>query len=71
VATTPLYGEETASAVGIRRTSIRRALDGLIANAGVIDENGKPRLTDPMFEHWLQSRGLTPSGGGDYGDDDE
>jgi uncharacterized protein len=71
VATTPLYSEETASAVGIRRTSIRRALDGLVANADVIDENGRPRLTDPMFEHWLQSRGLTPSGGGDYDDDDE
>jgi hypothetical protein len=46
-------------------------LDSLIANAHVIDENGRPRLTDPMFEHWLRSRGLTPTGGGDYDEDDE
>ena len=24
---------------------------------------GRPRLTDPMFEHWLRARGLTPPGG--------
>jgi hypothetical protein len=70
VARTPLYSAETASAVGIRRTSIRRALDSLIANADVIDEHGSPRLTDPMFEHWLARRGLTPSGGGDQAGDD-
>ncbi len=61
VLSTPLYGEETAAAVGIKRTSIRRAMDALEANADVI-EAGRPRLTDPLFELWLQSRGLTPVG---------
>lgn len=64
---TPLYGEETASAVGIKRASIGKALESLIANADVIHEGGRPRLTDPMFEHWLRLRGLTPAAG----DDDE
>jgi hypothetical protein len=59
---TPLYSEETATAAGIKRTSIRRALDSLEANADVMTATGRPRLTDPMFEHWLQSRGLTPFG---------
>jgi uncharacterized protein len=62
VLSTPLYGEETAAAVGIKRTSIRRALDALEANADVIQSAGRPRLTDPMFELWLQRRGLTPVG---------
>ena len=68
VATTPLHSEETASAVGIKRSSIGRALDSLMSNADVISENGSPRLTDPMFELWLRARGLTPTGGDD--DDD-
>jgi hypothetical protein len=40
-------------------------LEGLTANADVIDDGGKPRLTDPLFEYWLRTRGLTPSGGTD------
>ncbi len=60
----PLYSEETAAAVGIKRSSIRRALDSLLANADAIDSSA-PRLTDPMFEHWLTARGLTPVGGDD------
>jgi hypothetical protein len=62
---TPLYSEETASAVGIKRTSIRSALESLVANADVIDDGGRPRLTDPMFEYWLRRRGLTPAAGND------
>jgi uncharacterized protein len=58
----PLHSDETAAAVGIKRTSIGRALEGLTANADVIVGEGKPRLTDPMFEYWLQTQGLTPSG---------
>ena len=65
VTNTPLYSEETASAVGIKRTSIRTALESLVANADVIHKDGKPRLTDPMFEYWLQGRGLTPVAGND------
>jgi hypothetical protein len=68
VATTPLYSEETASAVGIKRSSIGRALESLVSNADVISENGRHRLTDPMFELWLHARGLTPTGGDDEDD---
>jgi hypothetical protein len=64
-ASTPLHSEETAAAVGIKRSSIGKALESLIANADVIHFDGRPRLTDPMFEHWLQARGLTPAGGDD------
>jgi hypothetical protein len=60
-----LFSEETAAAVGIKRTSIHRALESLVAQADVIDESGRPRLTDPIFELWLQNRGLTPAGGDD------
>lgn len=63
----PLHSEETAAAVGIKRSSIGKALESLVANADVIYERGKPRLTDPIFELWLRARGLTPAGG----DDDE
>jgi hypothetical protein len=68
VATTPLHSEETASAVGIKRSSIGRALESLVSNADVIDENGSARLTDPMLELWLGARGLTPTGGDDKED---
>jgi hypothetical protein len=50
VATTPLHSEETAAAVGIKRSSIGRALESLVSNADVISEHGSPRLTDPMSE---------------------
>jgi hypothetical protein len=65
VATTPLHSEETAAAVGIKRSSIGKALESLLANADAIKVEGKPRLTDPMFELWLQARGMTPAGGDD------
>jgi hypothetical protein len=68
VATTPLHSQQTASAVGIKRSSIGRALESLASNADVIDEHDSPRLTDPMFELWLRARGLTPTGGDDADD---
>jgi hypothetical protein len=52
--------------VGIKRPSIGRAVESLTANADVILEEGRPRLTDPMFEYWLKTRGLTPATGEDY-----
>ncbi len=60
---TPLYSENTAAAVGIKRTSIRKALESLVAAADAIPEGTTARLTDPMFELWLQTRGLTPRAG--------
>ncbi len=68
--TTPLYSEETAAAVGIKRTSIRKALESLAANADVIDEAALRRVTDRMFELWLRTRGLTPVAGNDDASDD-
>jgi hypothetical protein len=65
VASTPLHSEETAAAVGIKRSSIGKALESLLANADAIQDNEKPRLTDPMFELWLQKQGLTPIAGDD------
>jgi hypothetical protein len=67
--TTPLYSEETAAAVGIKRASIGRALESLANNADTIHESNRPRLTDPMFELWLRSRGLTPESGDDAVDE--
>jgi hypothetical protein len=63
VVPTPLYSEETAAAVGIKRSSIGRAVESLLANADVIQTPDGPRLTDPMFEHWLRLRGLVPTEG--------
>jgi uncharacterized protein len=57
--TTPLYSEETAAAVGIKRASIGRAVESLTSDADIIP-GGRPVLTDPMFELWLRNRGLTP-----------
>jgi hypothetical protein len=69
VTATPLFSEETATAVGIKRTSIARALESLANNADVVhDGSTRPRLTDPMFEWWLRSRGLTPEVGDDPAD---
>jgi hypothetical protein len=65
VATTPLHSEETAQAVGIKRSSIGKALESLAANADIIYESDRPKLTDPMFELWLRQRGLTPAAGDD------
>jgi hypothetical protein len=65
VTSTPLYSEETAVAVGIKRASIGRALESLLNNADVIHEDKRPRITDPIFELWLQARGLTPESGDD------
>ena len=67
VTITPLHSEETAAAVGIKRSSIGKALESLIGNADVINLEGRPRLTDPLFELWLQTRGLTPAGAEDRG----
>jgi uncharacterized protein len=66
VADGPLYGARTAAAVGIKRTTIRKALDGLRGRGEVINEDGgEPRLTDPLVELWLQRRGLAADAPGD------
>jgi hypothetical protein len=69
VVPTPLHSEETATAVGIKRSSISRALESLVANADVMQAGDGTRLTDPLFELWLRERGLTPAEGDDGFDD--
>jgi hypothetical protein len=62
----PIHAAESAAAVGIKRSSITRAVDGLRDNADVIvDPQGRLRITDPLFEHWLAEQGLTPATGAD------
>ncbi len=62
----PIHAAESAAAVGINRSSITRAVDGLRDNADVIvDKEGKLRITDPLFERWLAEQGLTPATGAD------
>ena len=40
---------------------IRGALDGLLDKADAFAAPGaRPRLTDPLFEAWLEERGLKP-----------
>jgi hypothetical protein len=70
VLSSPLYSEETATAVGIKRSSISRAVESLLANADVIQSGDGPRLTDPMFELWLRQRGLVPAEGEDAAEDE-
>ncbi|MBV9818001.1 MAG: hypothetical protein JOZ07_06575 [Solirubrobacterales bacterium] len=69
ITTTPLYGDETAAAVGIKRASIARALESLVNNADVIRAADRLTLTDPMFELWLRGRGLVPESGDDDPDE--
>lgn len=70
VTTTPLHSDETAAAVGIKRASVGKALESLMNKADIVQEGDRPRLTDPMFEHWLKARGLTPDRGEDPGESD-
>jgi hypothetical protein len=67
----PIHGVEAAAAVGIKRSSIGRALEGLRDNADVIEtEDASLRITDPLFEYWLSERGLTPAAGEELGVED-
>lgn len=53
------------AALGIKRASIDKALETLVASIDVMLEDGKPQLTDPMFGLWLRTRRLTPAAGKD------
>ena len=59
---TPLHSEQTAAAVGIKRSSIGAAVESLLAKADLIRAGERPQITDPMFEHWLAGRGLAGTG---------
>jgi hypothetical protein len=53
-----VYGESVYGPVGLKRGSIRTALDGLEGRGDVIRTRLGPQLTDPLFERWLEERGL-------------
>jgi uncharacterized protein len=52
------YAKDNAAAVGLNPNSVRGAVAGLRDRADVVEGNGVPRLTDPLFELWLQRRGV-------------
>jgi uncharacterized protein len=52
------YVRDNAAAVGLNLNSVGAALEGLRDRADIIDADGAPRLTDPLFELWLQRRGV-------------
>ncbi len=52
-----LYDQRVYTAVGLKKGSIRSALEGLEGRAEVIRSDGAPVLADPLFEHWLEEKG--------------
>lgn len=52
------YAGDNAAAVGLNLNSVGSAMEGLRDRADIIDTDGVPRLTDPVFELWLQRRGV-------------
>ena len=52
-----VYEEASYGPVGLKRGSIRFALDGLEGRGEAIRAGGGPALTDPLLEHWLRERG--------------
>ena len=61
----------TVQAMSTRSKRTRMlAVGDLRMIADVIQTTDGQRLTDPMFEHWLQGQGLTPAGGDDAPDEE-
>jgi hypothetical protein len=56
--TTSPYEERAYGAVGLKRGSLKAALDGLVDHAEVIGQGDDARLTDPLVELWLRRRGV-------------
>lgn len=52
-----LHEQATLASVGIKKGSVNRAVEGLIARGDALEiTGGVPRLTDPLLEHWLLQR---------------
>jgi hypothetical protein len=56
LATTPggPYTTAAQAQIGIKKSSVRYALDALVARADVTKSDGTPLLTDPLLELWLE-----------------
>ncbi len=52
------YDERAYRAVGLKRGSLKAALDGLVDRAEVTSQRDEARLTDPLLELWLRRRGV-------------
>ncbi len=52
------YEERAYRAVGLKRGSLKAALDGLTDRAEVTAQGSDVRLTDPPLEMWLRRRGV-------------
>ena len=50
------YTSAARAQVGIKKSSVLNALDALADRADVIEPDGRPILTDPLLELWLQRR---------------
>jgi uncharacterized protein len=59
LATTPggPYTAQAQAEVGIKKSSVRYALQALADRADVVEIEGTPVLTDPLLELWLQRHG--------------
>ena len=55
------YVADNATSVGLNRNSAGAALEGLRDRADIVEIGGASRLTDPLFELWLQRRGVPSS----------
>jgi len=52
------YDERAYRAVGLKRGSLKAAVDGLVDHAEVTGQGDDARLTDPLLELWLRRRGV-------------
>jgi hypothetical protein len=52
------YDERAYRAVGLKRGSLKAAIDGRVDHAEVIGQGDEVQLTDPLLELWLRRRGV-------------
>ena len=52
-----LYDERTYRSVGLKKGSIEKALSGLVGRGEASQQDDRVRLTDPLFEQWLKTKG--------------
>jgi hypothetical protein len=53
-----VYAGDVLATVGLKKGSVRKTLDGLEGRADVLRVGGMPVIADPLFEYWLQEKGL-------------
>jgi hypothetical protein len=53
-----IYEEAVYKSVGLKRGSIRFSVEALEGRGEVMRTEAGPVLADPLFEYWLQDRGV-------------